>query len=142
MKHIPVLFLLSILLFQCKKDKTEDPDPRIAKIVGKWRFDAREVEENGKKTWQLQSGVTSNYIIIRSDGVMLDADGLRLCCSPIAYNLNGAHFQIIPKTDVPYNPTCVSVDCVGCDTLQLDQIGNELVITSCLDERRTKYVRD
>ena len=132
MKHILLLFLISILSLQCKKDQTPDPDPQIASIVGRWRLAGYEIEENGKKVWKLNPNDITSYITFRFDGVMLDSKGLAMCCPPSAYKLNGTIFKIIPKAELAVNPQCGVIDCVSCETLQMDQSGDELIITYCL----------
>lgn len=142
MKPIYLILLISSILIECK-DKQMDPDPEINGIVGKWRFEGYEKEENGNKIWFKETTDQPSFLTIRFDGIMLNSNGLPACCRPGSYNLNGTFYKIEPKADIPENPQCALVDCVGCETLQLDQTGDEMIMTYCEPlGTRIKYVRD
>jgi hypothetical protein len=142
MKKLLFTLMISLVLVACKKDDPE-PEPEIAAIVDRWKSTAYENMVNGKKIWVPVDGEPS-YISFRFDGLILDSNGLPPCCSPRAYYLNGVLFEVKPKAGVPTNNYCISVDCIGCDTWDIEQTGNELIISLCepFADRRSKYIRD
>ncbi|WP_221391644.1 hypothetical protein [Dyadobacter sp. NIV53] len=140
MKQFIAYLLLILLLSDCKKSAV-DPEtlPEIKNIAGKWRSDSYERTINGKKVWEK---VTANYIIFRFDGVLLENNGLPACCTPESYNINGKPFQIVPKTPLDHNPQCDLIDCIICESWDIEQIDNEMIITYCIMGGRIKYVRE
>ena len=131
--------MLPVILFGCRKD---NPDPAIESIVGKWQLEAYEKTLNGGKVWETTQGGQPSYLTFRFDGVMLDSKELPMCCPPTGYYLNGTFFAIKPRTSLPHNPQCDLIDCIGCANLDLEQTGDELVITYCAPvSTRVKFVR-
>jgi len=144
MKLIIISVILSAILFGCKKSNpsSHDPDPAIKMIVGKWKRVAYEKTVNGKKTWEeVDKDSQYNFMIFRYDGVILDSNGLPSCCAPAQYYVNGVVFKVVPKSEVPVNPSCAFVDCVGCASWNIEQTGNELILELCLNFPRSKFVR-
>ena len=142
MKKLLFALMISLVLVACKKDNSE-PEPEIAAIVHKWKYAAYEKTVDGKKIWVPADG-EPNYISFRFDGLILGSNGLPPCCSPKAYYLNGVLFEIKPKATVPINVQCNFVDCIGCDTWDIEQTGNELIISLCepFADRRAKYIME
>ena len=142
MKKMLFALMISLVLISCKKDDPE-PEPEIAAIAHRWKLTAYEKIVDGKKIWVPIDG-EPDYISFRFDGLILDSNGLPPCCSPRAYYLNGVLFEVKPKAEVPTNSYCISVDCIGCDTWDIEQTGNELIISLCepFTDRRSKYIRE
>jgi hypothetical protein len=141
MKQILFLLAFSVMLLNCKKDRN-DPSPEVAGIVGRWQLTEIEKTENGQKTWL--SAVyydQPTYLNFRNDGVLLDGKELPYCCAPDSLNVNGVPFKVVPKADLPVNPTCALVDCATCPTWNIQQNGDEMIVESCATFPRHKYVR-
>ena len=144
MKNLLLALMFIFVLVACKKDDPEpEPEPEIAAIAHRWKLTAYEKIADGKKIWVPIDG-EPNYISFRFDGLILDSNDLPACCSPRTYYLNGVLFEVKPKAEVPTNSYCISVDCIGCDTWDIEQTGNELIISLCepFADRRSKYIRD
>lgn len=141
MKKLLCVLMLPLLLITCKKDDPE-PEPEIASIVGKWRHIAYETTVDGEKVW-VPAEPQIQTITFRYDGLILGSDGLPPCCRPKSYHVNGVFFKVIPKTTVPGNAQCAFVDCIGCETWDIEQAGNDLIITLCEPtSSRSKYIRE
>jgi hypothetical protein len=141
MKQIIFLLVIMLILPGCKKDDTESL-PKIKDIVGKWQLTEMEITENGQTVWQ-EAGVYDKpyYFSIRFDGVLLDDKDLSMCCSPQSLTLNGFQFKIEPKANVPINPVCAAVSCAQCTNWEIEQTGDQMIITTCGGSPRSKYVR-
>lgn len=138
-------YLLSCLLFlsmtQCR-DKNVAPET-LQPLVGKWRLEAYEVTNNGKKEWVIayDNQTSANYLIFRSDGAILQGNGLGICCGPNALNINGKTFEIKPQSPIPDNPGCALIDCIGCPTWKLELSDDEFILNLCSLSSKSKYVR-
>lgn len=135
--------LLLILLFLgCKKNKDPEPSPIIKEIVGKWRLVATERTENGKTV--REEATSESYLIFRFDGLIVDKDGLPVCCASNSFIVNGQPFEAKALAPVPKNDACARTYCASCSApLALLQDGNTLVSSSsCLSEYRFFLVRD
>jgi hypothetical protein len=142
MKQILFLLVISMMLSGCKKDRNEDPLPEVANIFGKWRLMEIEKTENGKTSWNpVVYYDEPTYLSFRYDGVILDNKGLPQCCGPDSLKINGVPFKIVPRSDLPLNPTCAYVDCAGCPVWDITQTGDEIIISTCATFPRHKYVR-
>lgn len=141
MKQLSFTLLMLFFLVACKEDSPK-PEPAIQGIVGTWKHIAYERVVDGEKKWVPVDG-EPYYMTFRSDGLILNAAGLPACCAPNAYYVNGELFQVTPKTTPPVNPQCALVDCVGCETWNIEQTANELIVTLCEPvATRSKYVRN
>lgn len=142
MKKLLYALMFSLVLVACKSDDPK-PEPEIAAIAHRWKLIASEKMVDGKKNWVPVDG-EPYYISFRFDGLILESNGLPPCCSPKAYYLNGVLFEVKPKLEVPPNTYCMSVDCIGCKTWDIEQTGNELIISLCepFSDRRSKYIRE
>ncbi len=137
MKQLLLLIAVLLMCISCKKDAPE-PDPEVAWLVGNWQEIAREQTVDGELQWEaVQQGA---FLTFRFDGVLLNEKGLPACCGPTAFNINGVDYPIVPKAKIEENPACSLVDCFPCATWDLEQNGNELILSPCLGPR-TKYVK-
>jgi hypothetical protein len=140
MKKLLFALMISLILVACKKNNRE-PEPEIAAIVNTWKQTAYEKTVNGAKIWVPVDG-EPHYISFRFDGLILDSKGLPLCCAPKAYYVNGVLFKVQPKAEVPFNEQCALVDCIGCGAWDIEQTGNELILSYCEPiKTRSKYIR-
>lgn len=140
MRKSLIILLVAMCLSNCKEN-TETPKPKLESIVGKWRLVEKEVEINGQKTWQKAPDQLSYTFSINSVGVVLDNTGLPACCGPKSYKLNGVVIDIEPAAELPVNPVCATVNCAPCDVWDMDQTGNELIVSYC-ELERAKYIRE
>ncbi len=141
MKRLLYIPLLLIFLFSCKKDEQDaSPQNLVSSLDGKWLMTETEVTVNGKKVWQAVNTLTPVYLIFRSDGVILDGDGKANCCGPNELNINGRSFKIQPQSAVSYNSNCAAVNCIACPVLDIEQSGNQMIITYCIGGR-VKYIK-
>ncbi|WP_026632450.1 hypothetical protein [Dyadobacter alkalitolerans] len=140
MRKSIIILLVAICLSNCKDD-TEEPNPKLESIVGKWRLIEKEVEINGQKMWQKASDRIPYTFSINPAGVVLDNAGLPACCGPKSFMLNGIVVKIESATELPINPTCATVNCAPCDVWGMDQKGNELIISYC-ELERAKFIKE
>lgn len=141
MKQILSLLIILTFLSGCKKDN--DALPQIEDIVGKWRLTEMERTENGQTTWkEIAPNDKPYYFSVRFDGVLLDEKDLPVCCAPQSLTVNGFPFKIEPKAAVPVNPLCAAVSCAQCPNWEIEQNGDEMIITTCSSFPRSRYVRE
>lgn len=140
MKKLILLCFVLLVLSNCKKNDPES-DPAFGGIAGSWRLTGFEKVVNNKKIWETVDAKQQTVFSFRSDGVMLDMNGLPTCCASSNYIVNGTHYKVVAKAEVPLNLLCASVDCITCDTLKMEVTGDELKITSCLELSSAKYTR-
>ena len=110
-------------------------------LVGKWRLVAYERMENGTKVWKEADPQSTLFVSFRFDGLVLDSRGLSLCCPPIALNINGKEFKIVPKATVPENPACAYIDCIGCANWEIKLTGDTFILDDCGISLKREYVR-
>ena len=110
-------------------------------LVAKWRLVAYERTENGKKVWKEADPQYPSYLSFRFDGVVLDSKDLPYCCAPGALNINGKLFEIKPQANIPDNPMCALVDCIGCPIWNITLTGDEFILNLCGIGSVTKYTR-
>lgn len=140
MKKLIPLFLLLFSLSDCKK-KDPEPDPVLKGIVGGWRLIGFEKTVNNEKVWEPVDMDKQTVFSFRFDGVMLDKDGLPYCCASSNYVVNGTPYKVVAKAKIPENPICATVNCAACDTLKIQQRGNEMITANCFNPGRSKYTR-
>lgn len=140
MRKALFILLVAICLSNCKQD-AEEPNAELESIVGKWRLIEKEVEINGQKIWQKASDQLPYTFSINPVGVVLDNSGLPACCSPKSFMLNGTVINIESAAELPVNPTCATVNCAPCDVWDMNQTGNELIISYC-ELERAKYIKE
>ncbi|WP_428655477.1 hypothetical protein [Runella sp.] len=133
-------FLLFLVTVSCR-EKTPTPPETLAPLVGKWRLDAYERTENGKKVWKAVDPQSTSFLSFRFDGVVLDSKGLPSCCAPGSLTINGKEFKIIPQAALPENPSCAYIDCISCATMDIELTGDTFIQHSCFGSR-SRYVRD
>jgi hypothetical protein len=136
-----ITLFLSVML-SCKKDSLDvmgmaDMDP----VSGKWFLSQVErASVDNKNVWEYVSAAQTDTIAFRSDGVILQADGLPMCCAPKSLIINGSLLDIKPQSPLPANPYCANVSCAYCPVWEITLTGNEMIVSSCNDLRR-KYIR-
>lgn len=137
-----ILFLLFIIVMcGCTADRTE-PLPQIKDVVGTWQLTELGRSENGETIWsEIETADKPHFFSIRFDGVLLDDKDLPLCCAPQSLKVNGVPFTIEPKAAVPVNPLCIAVSCMQCTNWQIEQTGDQMIITTCGSSPKSKYVR-
>ena len=131
-------FLIFVVWLSCKEKNI--PAPILKPLVGKWRLVANEYLENGQKIWR-NAGKQSYIISFRFDGVILQEDGLPVCCGPISLSINGENYRISPQENLPVNPTCFLVDCVGCDVWDIALTDDSFILDVCKIGARSKFER-
>jgi hypothetical protein len=131
-----IAFLLTAVT-GCKKDKA-DPLAKLEEIAGRWKVTETEDLQNGKKVWQKTNNTW--FINFREDGIVVDNNGNLVCCPPNQLTINGVTIQLPPATDLT-SPSCSSVRCSGCMNWEIEQRGNEIIVSVC-NSSRVKYVRD
>ncbi len=110
-------------------------------IAGNWRLaEIERASVDNKNVWENASASQVDTISFRSDGVILQANGLPRCCAPKSLIINGQLMDIKPQSPIPDNPICALVNCVYCPVWEITFTGNELIVSSCLNQRR-KYIR-
>jgi hypothetical protein len=140
MKKLLLALIIPFVLVNCKKDDPE-PAPEISALVYTWKHTAYEHVVNGEKVW-VPIEIEPRYISFRFDGLILDSKGLPACCAPRTYYVNGVLFEVKPKATVPVNEQCALVDCIECATWNIEQTGNELILSYCEPvTTRSKYIR-
>ncbi len=138
MKYL-LFFLLFLSMANCR-EKNAAPET-LQPLVAKWRLVAYERTENGKKVWKEADPQYPSYLSFRFDGVVLDSKGLPYCCAPGALNINGKLFEIKPQANIPDNPTCALIDCIGCPIWDITLTGDEFILNLCGIGSVSKYVR-
>lgn len=137
MKNL-LLLVIFVSLVGCNEKRLSPED--IQPLVGKWRLDAVENANDGKG-WETVPLKNAYYFEVRYDGVILDANGLPACCAPKYLNMNRKWFTIEPKETLPFNPECIAVSCLACDTWNLDLQGDTLIVSYCEGKGRNRFVR-
>jgi hypothetical protein len=130
MKGFVYLFVLSLLLINCKKDKDPEPLPEIADIAGRWNLTEQKYPSGDSTISANIDEVIQRDIFIRYDGVIL-YDGYAACCPTNKYLINGNLFNVVAKEDIPYDAKCHLVDCMPCDELIITQTGNTMTVVRC-----------
>ena len=131
MKSTKYLVLaLWALLLGCHRVEKVSPEA-LKPLVGRWQLVAYEQNQGGVTTWVEVPAAEASILLVRYDGVLLNGQGLPWCCAPPTIQLNGTLIEIIPRAEVPRNPTCDLVDCMGCATLDLDLDADTLLLTNC-----------
>lgn len=138
MKKLLLFFGIIFLLTDCKKD--DSPAFAIEPILGKWNMVELEGYVMNVKQWI--TVVDSSGINILPSGVILVQTGLVPCCPAESLTINGTSFKITKNTDLKlFDPYCMTVNCVSCPNLIIEQSGNEMMITRC-GGNREKYKRE
>ena len=145
MKRLYCIPLLLIMLLGCKSNENDDVAAQSAalqSLVGKWLMTETEQIVNGKLVWTKATTLTPVYLFFSPEGVPLDSDSLAFCCGPAELYINGSNIKLDPKAKLPYyNPVCALASCISCPTMDIEQSGNEIIVTYC-QGGRVKYVRD
>lgn len=130
MKKAAYLLLLLLATLACQSDK--GIDPKILQLLeGKWEQTGHQTRENGKTVWVADSTSGKISLIIRADGVPLDANGEGFCCPPKNFLIGGKLYPIEPKSPVKFAEYCAAVDCISCDVVELQITESTLLWISC-----------
>lgn len=143
MKRLYCIPLLIMLLLGCKSNENDSIAAQsvVQSLAGKWLMTETEQIVGGKFVWQPVTTLTPVYIILSPEGILLDADGKASCCGPNELNINGSNFKIDPVVKQSYyNADCATVFCYSCPTMDIEQSGNEMIISYC-QSGRVKYVK-
>ncbi|TDE16238.1 hypothetical protein [Dyadobacter psychrotolerans] len=138
LRQLSVLLFLFLLL-SCKKD-SDEATPNFASISGTWRLAEIEKGTYGKKFWEKVDFKPSETRIFGTDGTILDKDGLAVCCSPKNVLINGKTLDVRTNPSLT-NPLCSLVDCIYCETWEMEWKNDEIIVTYC-DGARYKYLRN
>lgn len=130
MKKTASLLLLLLGMLSCQSDKAIDPKT-LQLLEGKWEQTGYQTRENDKKVWVADSTSGKTSLIVRADGVPLDANGEGFCCPPKNFLIGGKLFPIEPKSPVKFAEYCAAVDCISCDVVELQVTENRLLWISC-----------
>ncbi|MPR33737.1 hypothetical protein [Salmonirosea aquatica] len=141
MKRYLYILAIPLFLLNCKKDEVPDPLPTIKELVGRWRLVATETTVDGEKVWE--SATASYYLIFRFDGVILNENGNRPCCTPGSLIVNGVPFTIKPLAPVS-SEFCGNVSCLYMPNLILQQNADTLIVTPGIENPhyRSRYLRE
>ncbi|CAG5069455.1 hypothetical protein DYBT9623_02191 [Dyadobacter sp. CECT 9623] len=143
MRRLLYITLFLSVLISCKKDSF-DYMPSMAEINslgGKWYLtEVERVSIDNKNVWEKVPAAATDTLMFRSDGVILYADGLPMCCSPKSLLINGRLIDIKPQFALPANDFCAKVNCAFCPLWELTVNQDEMIISSCNNFRR-KFVR-
>ncbi len=133
------ILLVVIALAACRKKEEPAPYPGIERLAGKWKLAAYEI----KGVWMENEEKKGGYeFMIRYDGVILDQDGMKRCCDPASYFINGVRFDVVPGAPVKENPECARVDCFTCENANYDpQEDGSLIYYCSTSGFRWKYER-
>ena len=144
MKRLLCIPILVMMLLGCKSNENDSVAAQSAalqSIFGKWLMTETEQVVNGKLVWAKATTLTPVYLSFSPEGVPLDSDGLAFCCGPDELYVNGSNLKIDPKARLPYlNEACSKVNCISCPTMDIEQSGNEIIVSYC-QGARIKYVR-
>lgn len=141
MKRLLYFSLFLLTLSNCKDDADAVPQNLSTQsLPGKWLLTETEQTINGKQVWQAANIARPEYIIFRSDGVILNEKEEANCCSPTVLNINNKKFEIIPQQPVNYTEDCSQIFCGSCPVWDIEMKGNEMIISKC-QTPRSRYVR-
>ena len=139
MKWIKYL-LLFLVLAGCNRVEKVSPEA-LKPLVGRWQLVAQRNLQSEEKEWVEVPAAEASFLIIRYDGVVLDAEGRGLCCGPGTLKLNGTEYPIEPKAEVPFNDVCALVNCAGCPVWDIALDGDTFVLTGCWGGGQSRYAR-
>lgn len=145
MKRLLYLPLYFLVLLSCSKDSQEVQSAaeflNVALFEGKWKLaETEKITIDHQKLWEPVSGAQSYTMILRNDGVILNADGKPACCAPTSLIINDQLMQIKPQSPIPTNEACELVNCINCPTWEIELTGNQMIVTAC-NSPRMKFVR-
>jgi hypothetical protein len=145
MKRLLYVPILVMILLGCKSNENDSvavQSAALQSLVGKWLMTETEQIINGKLVWTKAATLTPVYLSFSPEGVPLDSDGLAFCCAPNELYVNGSNIKIDQKAKLIYfNEACAKVNCISCPTMDIEQSGNEIIVSYC-QGARIKYVRN
>jgi hypothetical protein len=136
MKLALSFLLIFTCLLACKKDEIEVAPQGL---VGKWKLVSTEHLQGGKIVTQDKSA-DSIYIYFSKYGEVVNSEGKRRFCGPSYLRINGDHFTIQLKSEQAIEPF-LSI-CADCPTWNVDLQPNEMTLSICSPENKSKYVRE
>jgi hypothetical protein len=132
--------LMGLILLGCKREKELTPE-EIAPLVGKWRQVAYEKVTDNRREWvNVTDTAVYNTVIFRADGVPLYGNGKGMCCAPRMLIIGGRPFKIEPKSPVELDGLCAMIDCLDCESVELE-IKQDVMIWTLCTGHRTRYQR-
>jgi len=137
MNRLILFILIGFAFTTCKKDE-RDPVAELAAITGTWKPIARTSSDF------VTTPVTNpepDVIEFRYDGVMLNKNGFRPCCTPLSYTVNGIYMNIKPQAPAELDPVCATASCLSCQNFQVMQDNPDELITYC-NGFSTRFVRE
>ncbi|WP_229214307.1 hypothetical protein [Dyadobacter flavalbus] len=147
MKRLLYLPLYFLVLLSCSKDSQEVQSAAeflnagSGSFAGSWKLTEKEkVTIDDQKIWEPVSASQQYTMILRYDGVILNADGKPACCPPTSLIINDHLLDIKPQSPIPTNEACELVNCINCLTWEIEFTGNQMIVTAC-NSPRMKFVR-
>ncbi len=138
-KDVSILLLIFSASVFLGCEKRELSSEEIRPLVGRWNLEAVESNETTNE-WKPIIAEQSDAFQIRYDGVILNEEGLGICCSPKSLTFNQRVFVIRQKEAIPPNPLCSLVDCAVCETWNFDLKNDTLIVSFCLGGR-SRFVK-
>jgi hypothetical protein len=136
MKRLLYFSVILLFLSNCKNDSDAvSMDFMPQSVPGKWLLTETEQTVNGKQVWQAANVVQPEYIIFRSDGVILNEKEEASCCSPQILNVNNKQFEIKPQQPVNFTQDCSQIFCGSCPVWDIELKGDEMIISKCQTPR-------
>ncbi len=129
-----LLLIISESIFLGCENRELSPE-EIRPLVGRWHLDAVASNETTNE-WKPISANQSDAFQIRYDGVILTGEGLETCCAPRTITFKKRVFLIESKEPIPPNPTCAVVDCLNCETLDIELKNDTIIVSYCFGGRR------
>ncbi|TLU92061.1 hypothetical protein [Dyadobacter sediminis] len=131
-------FILLLFAFtNCKKDE-RDPVALLASLTGIWR----PVERTSPDFVTVAvTNAEPDILEFRFDGVILNRNGFRSCCTPNSYTVNGVYLNITPPLPAELDPLCIAASCVSCQDLHVIQNKPDELTMYC-NGNATKFIRE
>ncbi|MCF0057288.1 hypothetical protein [Dyadobacter sp. CY356] len=144
MKRILYIPFLLIFLLGCKSKENDGVAAQelAYSLAGSWQMTETEMTINNKKVWQADTSKNLQYLNFSPEAVLLDKNGKAGCCAAREYNINGNLYKIDPQVWASYyDEACELVNCFGCQRLDIEYFGKEMIMTGCTGIR-VKYVKN
>ncbi|WP_025761810.1 hypothetical protein [Dyadobacter tibetensis] len=123
------IFLLSVI--GCKSDNEPGPDGLLKELSGSWELVEIETGVISQTKWEPIASGQEKIIRFRTDGLIVNEKDQPICCMPQAIILNGQLLRLEPKDNLPSNPSCKYLDCMGAVVWEMTLQSEELIILNC-----------